>query len=262
MIRCRDCKGSNVRIAMWVQPNTKEIFDDFGDWNVTDTNWCEDCKDHTVLYEEGAIDDIAVSGDTTTDIAIPKKDLATYESSYDTFIKKVSDIGIKYAGGPNPEEPVKHWAGRGLMDRRADSIICARKMWNELQITKEGHQGILHQRMQDEEINEILEKVFYGALLVMLARARHNRGMAPMDTKRARGAATMIATQARTQTNKGRQAVTIMTPDRMLGVTTQIEKGPVCEPVISEARSRLLQRRREESYEVEIVQTPKIEGSK
>lgn len=52
MIRCRRCKGTNVQVATWVQPNTREIRDDFGSWDELDTKWCDDCDDHTELWDD------------------------------------------------------------------------------------------------------------------------------------------------------------------------------------------------------------------
>ena len=49
MIYCNDCKGTNVQCAMWVNPNTHKVFDDFGEWNYQGSTWCDDCQEHTEL---------------------------------------------------------------------------------------------------------------------------------------------------------------------------------------------------------------------
>lgn len=46
---CARCKGTNVQHAMWVNPNTDEVFDEFGSWCAGDNSWCEDCEAHTDL---------------------------------------------------------------------------------------------------------------------------------------------------------------------------------------------------------------------
>lgn len=51
MLRCTECKGTNVQVAMWVRPNTRQILDDFGSFDHTDTKWCDDCQDHVLLEE-------------------------------------------------------------------------------------------------------------------------------------------------------------------------------------------------------------------
>ena len=46
--RCTECKGKNVEIRAWVNPNDlKQI--DFIEDGGNDDNWCNDCDDHTEL---------------------------------------------------------------------------------------------------------------------------------------------------------------------------------------------------------------------
>jgi hypothetical protein len=47
--RCKECGGTNVQAAFWVDPNTHEVFDGFGTWNSGDNTWCADCDDNTDL---------------------------------------------------------------------------------------------------------------------------------------------------------------------------------------------------------------------
>ena len=44
--RCAECKGTNIQVAMWVNPNTYEVHGDYGSWGNYDTHWCEDCEEH------------------------------------------------------------------------------------------------------------------------------------------------------------------------------------------------------------------------
>lgn len=61
MIRCKRCNGKNVQIATWTDPNTSEVFDDYGSFDSYETTWCDDCEDHTGLrsVETPAPDDYA-----------------------------------------------------------------------------------------------------------------------------------------------------------------------------------------------------------
>lgn len=52
-MRCYRCGGTNVQHAYWVMVNTDEVMDVFGSWNQTDTCYCEDCKDHWPIVEDG-----------------------------------------------------------------------------------------------------------------------------------------------------------------------------------------------------------------
>lgn len=47
--RCAECKGTDIQCAVWVNPNTREAFDDFGSWNNIDTQWCNHCGEHTTF---------------------------------------------------------------------------------------------------------------------------------------------------------------------------------------------------------------------
>jgi hypothetical protein len=51
-VRCRECYGENVQTVMWVRPNGHDVVDDFGSFDATDTNWCEDCDKHVKLYDD------------------------------------------------------------------------------------------------------------------------------------------------------------------------------------------------------------------
>jgi|TARA_R110002110_G_scaffold1445_3_gene6173 hypothetical protein len=44
MYRCQECNGTNVNIAVWVNPNTDERLDD-----AALDPWCEDCEEHAKL---------------------------------------------------------------------------------------------------------------------------------------------------------------------------------------------------------------------
>ena len=45
--KCSICKGTNVQIKQWVNPNTNEV-DNTGDIEMEDC-WCQDCGEHTDL---------------------------------------------------------------------------------------------------------------------------------------------------------------------------------------------------------------------
>lgn len=49
--RCSKCKGRNIQRACWVNPNTKEVLEDFGDHDEHHhgKTWCADCEEHTEL---------------------------------------------------------------------------------------------------------------------------------------------------------------------------------------------------------------------
>lgn len=49
--RCVECKSTTgLQVAMWVDPNTSEVFDDYGSWGSYDTKYCAKCQGH-VLFE-------------------------------------------------------------------------------------------------------------------------------------------------------------------------------------------------------------------
>ena len=47
IMRCEECNGTKVHVAVWVNANTDERFDD-----AALDPWCEDCEDHTVLIHQ------------------------------------------------------------------------------------------------------------------------------------------------------------------------------------------------------------------
>ena len=49
MYRCPMCKGTNVLIAIWTNPNTADLRWDGGDAPVDP--WCDDCEDHVKRLE-------------------------------------------------------------------------------------------------------------------------------------------------------------------------------------------------------------------
>ena len=49
---CAVCGSEDVQHAMWVNVNTKEVFEDFGTWCSGDNNWCEQCEEHTEIVEK------------------------------------------------------------------------------------------------------------------------------------------------------------------------------------------------------------------
>ena len=51
---CCKCGGTNVQMAKWVNPNTGEVFGDFGSYDETDTKWCNDCDDNVTLKDGSA----------------------------------------------------------------------------------------------------------------------------------------------------------------------------------------------------------------
>ena len=47
IMRCKECDGTKVHVAVWVDANTEERFDD-----AALDPWCEDCEAHTVLIHQ------------------------------------------------------------------------------------------------------------------------------------------------------------------------------------------------------------------
>ena len=50
-VKCKRCGGFNVQMAMWVDPNTNEIMEDFGSFDEQDTKWCNDCDSGEELVD-------------------------------------------------------------------------------------------------------------------------------------------------------------------------------------------------------------------
>jgi hypothetical protein len=50
-LRCTVCKGTNVEMAMWVNPNTNEVGGDFGTFNYGDNTFCNDCGENHDLED-------------------------------------------------------------------------------------------------------------------------------------------------------------------------------------------------------------------
>ena len=50
MLRCKECKGTNIQVLAWVDVNTYEYKEDWSDGDIND-NWCEDCNKN-VKFEE------------------------------------------------------------------------------------------------------------------------------------------------------------------------------------------------------------------
>ena len=49
---CGVCGSTNVDMAMWVNPNTREIGDDFGSFNESDAVFCNDCEARCLVIEK------------------------------------------------------------------------------------------------------------------------------------------------------------------------------------------------------------------
>lgn len=49
---CEACGSEDVEHAMWVNVNTKEVFEDFGSWCNGDNSYCNSCDEHTELVEK------------------------------------------------------------------------------------------------------------------------------------------------------------------------------------------------------------------
>jgi hypothetical protein len=47
-LRCRECNGAQVHVAMWVDANTGEKFDDVFPLDP----WCCDCESHVSIASE------------------------------------------------------------------------------------------------------------------------------------------------------------------------------------------------------------------
>lgn len=62
-IRCAVCNGVNIRMAAWVNPNTREIEADYGSWSETDTKFCEDCQED-VLFRAPTSDELWNNNET------------------------------------------------------------------------------------------------------------------------------------------------------------------------------------------------------
>lgn len=54
MIRCEECKGNNVQVKAWINPNTNKITDtNVGDECMNTDTWCDDCnKGNIQLYDD------------------------------------------------------------------------------------------------------------------------------------------------------------------------------------------------------------------
>jgi hypothetical protein len=39
---------------MWVNPNTNEVHEDFGEFNDEGRTWCEECHEHSLLYDDSS----------------------------------------------------------------------------------------------------------------------------------------------------------------------------------------------------------------
>ena len=48
MYRCSKCKGTNIQVKAWIDPNTNEYIDDIDD---NGDCWCEDCFDYIKMEE-------------------------------------------------------------------------------------------------------------------------------------------------------------------------------------------------------------------
>lgn len=55
-VRCTVCKGTNIRVVTWANPNTGETFDvgntSYKEDAATGASFCEDCDDNTELMED------------------------------------------------------------------------------------------------------------------------------------------------------------------------------------------------------------------
>lgn len=49
MYRCKECNGTNVDHAHWVNLNTEEVGEVFGSWCYGDNQYCNDCCEHTEI---------------------------------------------------------------------------------------------------------------------------------------------------------------------------------------------------------------------
>ena len=49
---CGTCGGSSLQTVSWRDVHTEEVHDDFGSWDETDTNYCNDCSDHCEIIDE------------------------------------------------------------------------------------------------------------------------------------------------------------------------------------------------------------------
>ena len=47
---CTNCGSGDVHVAMWVDPNTLEVFDDFGSWGEQDSQFCNNCGENGTVY--------------------------------------------------------------------------------------------------------------------------------------------------------------------------------------------------------------------
>lgn len=47
MFICSECGSKNVQMQMWVDPNTREVFDDVS--SDLKANWCDDCEENVTL---------------------------------------------------------------------------------------------------------------------------------------------------------------------------------------------------------------------
>lgn len=56
MLRCRECKGTNIQVLAWIDANTNEYVGEWTDGDIND-NWCEDCQKN-IKFEEYSLEEI------------------------------------------------------------------------------------------------------------------------------------------------------------------------------------------------------------
>jgi len=49
MIRCKVCKGTNVELIAWIDPNTSHVSEWAADLDSDSEAFCHDCEEHGTL---------------------------------------------------------------------------------------------------------------------------------------------------------------------------------------------------------------------
>lgn len=148
MMRCTRCKGTNVQLVAWVNPNTGKRIDDYRALSDVDTKWCDDCCVHTLLEKfqvepechliavpNPQRDEEATGGQMNRKQNLRARNIARLDkkTSDERLIKLVEEVGelaralliLKDVHGTQYREPV---AKEDIAEEIADVILCANSL--------------------------------------------------------------------------------------------------------------------------------------
>ena len=93
---CSTCKGQNIQIKSWIDPNTHEYKED-AIFDHEDT-WCADCQEgHSIEPENSHSDELPDSGKFLSDSWLDKAD-EKYEAERDERFDRLKDKNGKITG--------------------------------------------------------------------------------------------------------------------------------------------------------------------